>query len=271
MPSERHLNNYVSKSDAYTVSQIADQVLAASAAMTFTLPAASACFPGQTFEFINAITAGGTVTIAPAGSDTINGTAASVALIGLYQRYKLISDGSAAWFLLRSETPIGYINLSIASLREVASDLIVNIATSAGGHLGADTTPTLTRINAATDKSLVVTWAANGVDEVQFAPVVYPPDLDDGRPITIYLRMAKDTNTNTTTNVKVSAFEGIGDTDFGTSTAAMAVSTLATYSVALAASDVGAAPAVLNLSLIPAAHANDAIKLYGAYLAYFKR
>ena len=162
----------------------------------------------------------------------------------------------------------GYVNLPITSLREVASDLIVNTATSAGGHLSADTTPSLARVNGVTDKALQVSWAANNVDEVQFAPVMYPTDLDDTQAVVLELVVAKDTNTNTTATIAVNYFEGIGDTNAGTSTAALAVSTQATYSVTIAAADVGAAPAVANISLIPSAHANDAIILRAARLRY---
>lgn len=271
MPSVQYLNNYVSKSANYSVSQIADQLLAASGALTFSLPASSTCFPGQNFTFINAITAGGTVTIGPSGTDTINGVNSSITLTGLYQQYVLSTDGAGAWFIGKVGATAGYINLPITSLREVASDLIVNIATSAGGHLAADTTPTLLRVNGVTDKALRLTWATNNIDEVQFPPVAYPSDLDDTLPVYVKLRAAKDANTNTLANFKVSYFEGVGDTDAGTSTASIGTTTLATYTVTIAASDIGAYPVIGNISLIPGAHANDVLYLYGAWIEYTRK
>jgi hypothetical protein len=165
----------------------------------------------------------------------------------------------------------GYIPLPLTGVREIGANDIPNTATNAGGVLAKNTTPILERVNGATDKALRITWAANDVDEIVFPSFVYPPDLDDTAPVLVNLVVAKDTNTNTTTNLAVSYFEGIGDTNAGTSTAAFSVSTLATYSVTIAASDVGASPAVATIGLTPAAHANDAIRLFGAYVSYTRK
>jgi hypothetical protein len=104
MPVPRHEAAYASKSAAYTI-LVSDDTLVATAAMTFTLPAASACYPGQRFQIINAITAGGLVTITPAGSDTVNGAASALTtLTACYGRHVVVSDGTSAW-LVSTELP----------------------------------------------------------------------------------------------------------------------------------------------------------------------
>ena len=195
---------------------------------------------------------------------------ASFAAAGMTLRSGKALDLSAGTVTMPTNLATGYMPLDITTLREMASNDTQNTATGAGGFLAKNTTPILERINGATDKALQVHWAANNVDEVQFAPIVLPPDLDDASPVIVNLRLAKGTNTDTTTNLAVNYFQGVGDTNAGTSTAALAVSTEATYSVTIAAADVQSTGA-LNIALIPAAHANDTILLRGASLTYSKK
>lgn len=132
-----------------------------------------------------------------------------------------------------------------------------------------NTAPTLQRINQATDKALRVSWAAASVAELQFPPVPPPPDLDDTAPIEVHLICAKDANANTV-NIDVQTFFGVGDTECGAATPTIAQAR-AECAVTLAASDVPAAPEVLNLSLVPSAHAGDALYLDGARLEYARK
>ena len=179
---------------------------------------------------------------------------------------------AATGLTLPTSLATGYIPLPLTAMRVIgASADISNTATNAGGILAKNTDPILERVNGATDKALRVTWAANSVIEAQFPSFVYPPDLDDTLPVLVNLVLAKNTATNTLTNLAISYFESVGDTNAGTSTAAISVSTLATYSVTIAASDVGASPAVATIGVTPAAHANDALYLYGAYVTYTRK
>lgn len=171
---------------------------------------------------------------------------------------------------LASNLKTGCITIPLSSFREIGSNDIPNTATNAGGVLAKNTTPILERVNAATDKALRIAWAANDVDEIT-AQFAYPPDLDDTAPVTVALNLSKGTNTDTTTNVAVGYFEGIGDTNAGTSTAALSVSTLGVQTVVIAASDIGAAPNFASISLTPAAHANDAIRLMGVEVRYTRK
>jgi len=68
----------------------------------------------------------------------------------------------------------------------------------------------------------------------------------------------------------VAYFEGTGDTNAGGNTAALSV-TLAEVTVSIAAGDVGAAPNVASITLLPAAHANEAVEVYAAWIEYTRK
>jgi len=162
---------------------------------------------------------------------------------------------------------VGFIPLDIANAVIIAANAVQN--TTEGGRPDGNTAPTLQRINAATDKALRVSWAAGSQVELQFPPVALPPDLDDAAPIEVHLVCAKDANANTV-NIDVQAFFGVGDTECGAATSTIAQAR-AEYSVALAAADVPAHPELLNIILVPGAHAGDAVYLDGAWLEYTRK
>jgi len=134
--------------------------------------------------------------------------------------------------------------------------------------LDGNTAPSLARVNGATDKALRVIWAAGSSIECQFPPVSKPPDLDGATALTVHLMIGKDTNTDTTVTVDVQVFDGVGDTECGAATAALAAATLAEYSASVAAGDLGDHPGFLNISLVPGTHTTDAIWLYSAWIEY---
>jgi len=68
----------------------------------------------------------------------------------------------------------------------------------------------------------------------------------------------------------VQAFFGVGDTECGGATETIAQAK-AEYTVTIAAADVPPVPDVLNLSLVPSAHAGDVLYLYAAWLEYVRK
>lgn len=161
----------------------------------------------------------------------------------------------------------GVIPLDITTLREIASNDIQDLAAH-GGLLASDSDPALARVNGATDKALRVTWdTSNDTDEVQFAPVIMPPDIDSDSDVTIHLLAVMGGTTDTPT-IDVQVFDGVGDTEMGGATAALS-DTLAEVSVTIDASDISGHPTgFLNIALVPAAHTTDALHLYGAWIEY---
>lgn len=160
----------------------------------------------------------------------------------------------------------GFIPLDITTVKIISSNAIGN--TTEGLLPDGNTDPILQRTNGATDKALRLVWAANSAVEVQFGAVPKPPDLDDTAALTVNLMISKDTNTDTTAEVAVGVFDGIGDTNCGGNTAALASASLAKYSVSVAHGDLADYPGMLNIVLTPGTHANDAIRLHAAWLEY---
>lgn len=163
----------------------------------------------------------------------------------------------------------GYIPLDIFTARIIAANAIQN--TTEAGVPDGNTTPSIARVNAATDKQGRLIWAATDVTEIQFAPFAYPPDLDDTAAVNVNLLVGKDANTDTTATIAVSYWENTGDTNAGGNTAALNATALTRYSVAIAAADVAAYPKVATVGLIPSAHNNDAIHLYAAWVEYTRK
>lgn len=163
----------------------------------------------------------------------------------------------------------GYAFLDLSSARIISSNAIQNL-TEAGVPDG-NTDPALSRVNGATDIAMRLVWAAGSTIEIQFPPVPLPPDIDISAPVTVNLLIGKDANANTAAVVAVKAFVGLGDTNAGGNTAALATATITKYGVAIAAVDLAAYPTFLNVGLQPGAHANDAEHLYGAWIEYTRK
>jgi len=168
--------------------------------------------------------------------------------------------------MLSTTLKTGFIPLDINSVRIIGSNVIGN--TLDGIVPDGNTAPSLQRVNSSTDKALRLIWAASSSIEVQFAAVPKPPDLDGGANLTVHLLVAKDTNTDNTVTIDVQVFDGIGDTECGAETAAIATASLTEYSATVTAANLGDHPGFLNISLIPGAHTVDAIWLYAAWIEY---
>ena len=162
---------------------------------------------------------------------------------------------------------VGFIPLDIVNAAIIAANVIQN--TTEGGRPDGNTAPSLQRINQATDKALRVNWVAGSQVELQFPPVPLPPDLDGDAPIEVHLFCGKDANANTVT-IDVQAFFGVGDTECGAATDTIAQGR-AEYKVTIAAADVPGPPDVLNIILVPGAHAGDALFVDAAWLEYTRK
>lgn len=169
---------------------------------------------------------------------------------------------------LTSSLRTGFINLDITTARIIATNAIQN--TTEGGVPDGNTAPALARTNGATDKSLCLTWAASGVEEIQFAPVCTPPDLDDTAVVTIKLLAAMGGATDHPGFV-ISFWEGLGDTNAGGTTTHVVGTSITEVTLDIAAADIGAHPKVWNISLTPGTHGTDTMILYGASLEYTRK
>ena len=163
----------------------------------------------------------------------------------------------------------GELPLDITSLREIGSDDIQALAAH-GGLLASDSDPSLSRVSTSTDKALRVVWdTSNDTDEVQFPPIPMLPSMSGANDISVHLLAVMAGATDTPT-IDVQAFDGVGDTEMGSATAALS-NTLAEVSATIANADLGGHPTgFLNVSLVPGAHTTDALYLYAAWLEWAK-
>lgn len=184
---------------------------------------------------------------------------------------KLVADNVTA-AKLTATMRTGYIPLPLTAARVIAANDIPASGAADGGVLSKDTDPLLERSNAATDKSLRVSWASASVIEVQLPEVAYPPDLDDTADVIVCLFAGMKAGSVDTPVLTVSAWEGVGDTNMGGNTAALST-TAAKKTVTLATANISAYPKVLNLSVLPGTHAtgsND-VYLYAAWIEYTRK
>lgn len=161
----------------------------------------------------------------------------------------------------------GYLPLDISTAKIISGDAIGN--TTEGLFPDGNTAPSLARVNAATDKALRLIWASSSSIEVQFPPIIYPPDLDDAAAVEVHLLATMAGATDTPT-IAVGYFEGVGDTNAGGNTAALSAS-VAELTVSIAAGDVGTHPKAATICLTPGAHTTDALWLYGAWVEYTRK
>lgn len=177
-----------------------------------------------------------------------------------------LASGAVTAAKLSTTLKTGFIPLPLTSFRLISSNDIPASGTPDGGVISQDTAPKLERVNDATDKQLRIAWAATGVVEVT-TQFVYPPDLDDASNVEVHILAAMAGATDTPL-VGINFWEGVGDSNAGGNTAAITGTSVAEYSVAVSAANVAAAPKPATIGIIPAAHANDALYIYGVWIEY---
>lgn len=174
-----------------------------------------------------------------------------------------ITIGSTSLTFVKMEPVIGFMPLSLGSLRAIAANEIA-------GPLDDTTTPAFERINGATDKGLRVFWASSNSDEVAFPEVYMPPDIDADKDLTIHL-VAEMSGATDTPTIDVQVFDSSGDTEMGGATAAI-TDTRAEVSVTIAAADITGHPlGWLSISLIPGAHTTDTLAVFSAWIEYTRK
>lgn len=179
-----------------------------------------------------------------------------------------LGDDAVTAAKLTDTLATGYIPLSLSMAREIVTNAIPNAA-AIGGLLASDTTPILERVNGATDKKMRARWAASNSDALQW-DFAYPADLDDTADVTVCILAAMGGATDTPT-AAINYFEGVGDTNAGGNTAAVTGTTVAKYTRAIAAADIGAYPKAASVELVPGAHTTDTFLLYAAWVEYTRK
>ncbi len=174
---------------------------------------------------------------------------------------------SATAAQINTLTQKGAIQIPITGARVIDTNDIANASL-----VTKNTDPILERSNAATDKSLRLSWASGSVIEVALPSICYPPDLDDAANVVVHLLAKMKAASVDTPVISVGAFEGVGDTNFGGNTGALST-TLQHLTVTLTASNVGPYPTMLALTLTPGAHntASNDVYVYGVWVEYTRK
>lgn len=218
------------------------------------------------------------------GTTALNGevapwTQAQIGALYLYKAsatdlrvYMKVADAAAttSWVVINSTQQVtGFIDIPLATLREMSSGDIINTAGDAG-MLSKNTTPILEKVNGATDGAMRLNWASSNSDALTFQFAV-PPDLDDTKDVLLKVSAAMQGVTDTPT-IAVKSFWGFGDTAVDDATGAVTGTTIATYTATIAADDVDAAN-TCTINLTPGAHAtaSHALYVYALWIEYTKK
>jgi hypothetical protein len=205
-----------------------------------------------------------TVTYTQSGAGTDKAEIRSDNALAYGDANQPIAAGDSVYLQLqRDKTGDTYAGDAVLLRVELAYQVPLPVVSAVEGNADG---PYLARVNGATDPAFKLVWPAGDVTPVQLAPMSYPPDLDDAAAVTVNL-LAKMSGATDTPVIAVGAYEGVGDTNAGGNTAALAAA-LAEKSVSIAHGDIGAHPKGLNILLTPGTHANDAVEVYAAWAEY---
>ena len=136
-----------------------------------------------------------------------------------------------------------------------------------GGMLYNESTPALA-LNTTLDETASVFWIGGNVDAIKLPPVALPSDLSTAGPMTIELygeTVGTASAADAIQSVQSKIWMGIGGTVLGTTQPSF-TSTPSWQGTAVASGSL--TTDVMNIILLPQAHANRGIRVYGARARY---
>lgn len=211
---------------------------------------------------------------------TLPGNTASVQVVG-----RVVTAANPGRILFRLQSPtsiqrgaasmLGELNFPLSIARKItAADFGVIAVGGAGtvgsgGILGVDgaTAVALKRRNVGTDPTADILYAANVVDEVGWDFGV-PADMDVTK-ASIFTVLASMGGASNTPVIAVKCHTGVGGANLGGNTAALAA-TEAALPVTIAANSFTNGQQAI-VTLVPAAHAADTVRIRRLYLTYTKK
>lgn len=210
------------------------------------------------------VASGGTIRTEPGG--VISGATATGSFV--------FATGEIESSDLKGNLASGTIPLGahLFAARELASAETLSSGSTAptlffGGLLLSDTTPSLNLVSSG-DQAFYLNWASANVDGIKLPPVAMPADLATAGGLSVDL-FGESVGTATAADAKaafdVRAWAGVGDTEMG-ATHPDFTSTPGWQTVSIASGDL--TTNVLNLTLVPEAHAGRAIRLYDMRIRY---
>lgn len=161
----------------------------------------------------------------------------------------------------------GWIPVPLETIRELSTGSLQNIVAN-GGILATDTTPILNTVNGDTDGAGRVQWASSNSDEIWFSTPL-PPDIDVSQDILVKFQ-ASMAGTTDTPVIDADTYFGLGDTKVEDASGAVTGTTIATYTITIAAADIEKAgnKQFMAVALTPGAHTTDALNLFALWVEY---
>jgi hypothetical protein len=169
----------------------------------------------------------------------------------------------------------GHLDLSphLFHAREIASGETFTSGSTAPtaffyGQLGPDTTPVL-NLTSSGDQSWYLSWASAIVDAIKLDPIAVPSDLSTAGGLTIELNgecVGSATAADAAMGFDIRCWAGVGDTEMG-ATHPNFTTAPSWKGITLSSADVAPGD-VLNVTLLPSAHAGRSLRLYGARARY---
>lgn len=170
----------------------------------------------------------------------------------------------------------GFIDLPLAVARAINGSAEIGViavggagTVGSGGILGSDgsTAPNLKRRNVGTDPTVDIAWPAGITTEVAWQFTI-PPDMDvtATSALTVLTSMGGAMDTPV---VAVKCVTGVGGSNLGGNTAALTQAEAA-FAVTIAANSFTNLQQAIA-TLLPAAHANDALRLRAFYFQYTRK
>ena len=138
-----------------------------------------------------------------------------------------------------------------------------------GGLLMPDGAPALTQ--STVDHNLYLNWASAIVTALKCLPFTIPVDLATASGLTIELKgesIGTGTASDAAAAFDIRCWSGLGDTEMGATHADFS-STPAWKGITLASGDI--TTGLLNWTLVPQAHNNRALRIYGARARYARK
>ncbi len=157
----------------------------------------------------------------------------------------------------------GTIDLPLTLARELTGGTYLNIAGN-GGFLASDSTPAI----AVTTGGTRITWVATNVDAIAWQ-VIAPADFDETEDLVVHL-IASMSATNDTPVIGVAFKEALLNQDEGGNTAAVSGTTPTAKTVTVAADSLVGGDQ-WNITLTPAAHGTDALRVDACWITYKRK
>lgn len=219
-------------------------------------------FTGSTRNLIG-LTATDAISIDPGGlGSTFGGVVtASGGFTGSLNTAVTVSE-------LSTNLRLGYIPLNLGTARIISSNTIQN--TVEGGVPDGNTSPSLLRVNGATDKQTRIAWAASNSAELQFDVLAIPADFDGLTAWTVRLSAAMAGTTDTPT-VAIGVWRGVGGADIGGATLGITGTTVGTYFRGVTGDTGTTTGTPVSIQLVPGTHTTDILYLYAAWIEYTRK